>query len=238
MITDLTVLSSRRSYEFRPDRIRLSLLTHQRLHQALREAFGFQVVQNGVPMATFGPVAPTIPPGLVCDFGFYTSADGALTPIRFLHFEQARVVIDISGPSSRLDAVFQRVREVLQPFFTPEGPALLGEPTATREWSELTFQASLDPDGFLHPGIREASLPLAQSLGGDDRVLTPTLIVRWHRKDEPYAGAFGNATNPSEVFQLELRSGLKPEDRNYFSAAPLDSDAHVSFLTRLLPSLS
>src|SRR5215467_7175347 len=95
-----TILTARRSYEFTADAIRLSALSTMQVQAHVRASFSFQSSAVGTPMPTFGPIVGTTPPGVVFDWGTFTSEDGSLTPIRFIHFEPTRVVIDLSAHSS------------------------------------------------------------------------------------------------------------------------------------------
>jgi hypothetical protein len=79
-------------------------------------------------MPTFGPIENTIPPAVVCDIGAVSFPEGSATPIRFIHFESRRVVIDIAGPSSRIDVVFEQLQQILAMVAVPDGSAAMGTP--------------------------------------------------------------------------------------------------------------
>jgi hypothetical protein len=67
----------------------------------------------GSPIATFGEVSVTYPPGFVFAMGVWISQEKQILPIRFIHFEQRRIVIDVVGPSSAITAIFEQLRHFL-----------------------------------------------------------------------------------------------------------------------------
>ena len=103
-------------------------------HCALRrcethqKTFGFNSAQIAAPMKTFAEPIRMFPPGLVFDLGQWEGADGALLPIRFLHIDARRVVIDLAGRrSADIDIVFEQMRRALDDF-----PAADGTPATAR----------------------------------------------------------------------------------------------------------
>lgn len=75
MPQDIKLIASRRAYEFPPDALRLTMLSLAPIVQRLQEIFAFQFAQVGTPSPTFGPVAQTLPPGLVFTMGTFASED-------------------------------------------------------------------------------------------------------------------------------------------------------------------
>src|SRR5229473_6611130 len=110
MLEHVKLLSSRRAYEFRTDNLRLSMLSIKPVQEQIQQLFQFQASVMGTPMATFGDVPIAYPPGFVFDMGVWISQqDKQLIPIRLLHFEQRRIVIDVTGPSSAITAIFEQL---------------------------------------------------------------------------------------------------------------------------------
>src|SRR5258708_28360188 len=104
MLEQVKLLTSRRAYEFRPDDLRISMLSTKPVQEQIQQLFQFQTAMMGTPIATFGDVPVTYPPGFVFDMGVWISQDKQIIPIRFLHFEQSRIVIDVALPASAITA--------------------------------------------------------------------------------------------------------------------------------------
>jgi hypothetical protein len=68
--------------------------------------FGFEYGAVAQPTETFREVPSTIPPGLVFYYGLASIPQDSVTPIRFIHIEPERIVIDIAGPSAVADRIF------------------------------------------------------------------------------------------------------------------------------------
>ncbi len=88
MLEQVKILTSRRAYEFEADAIRLSMVSIQPIQQQIQQLFRFQSSVIGSPMATFGVVPLTYPPGIVFNLGAWVHQEKYIVPIRFLHFEQ------------------------------------------------------------------------------------------------------------------------------------------------------
>src|SRR2546426_8674141 len=126
MLEQVKLLTSRRAYEFRPDDLRLSTLSIKPMQEQIQQLFQFQTSAMGSPMATFGDVPATYPPGFVFDMGVWISEDKQIIPIRFLHFEQRRIVIDVAGPSSAITAIFGQLRQFLAEIQVSYGSPIVG----------------------------------------------------------------------------------------------------------------
>src|SRR5260221_5979497 len=113
MLEQVKLLTSRRAYEFRPDDLRISMLSTKPVQEQIQQLFQFQTAMMGTPIATFGDVPVTYPPGFVFDMGVWISQDKQIIPIRFLHFEQSRIVIDVAGPPVALTPSFHGLRQLL-----------------------------------------------------------------------------------------------------------------------------
>lgn len=232
MAMDAKILTSRRAYEYAPDDIRLTVLSTPGVQQIIQQLFNFQVMQIGTPPALFGPVPLTVPPGLSFGTGVHTLADNTFIPIRALHIEPRRIVIDVAGPSSDIDPVFARLTEVFTTWRALDGTPMIGNPLRTLDYSEASVHFSFAPDAILPIPLRDV---LSRALGvSADTVLIPLLEVRTAALDAEYGGA---AVTP-QAFHLELRAGATPAQRLYFSGAPLPSDAHLQLITQLADLLA
>ncbi len=234
-LQDVNILSSRRSYEFRVDDIRLSLLSNHGVIQLIKQAFGFEVAGAGSPMETFGVVVQTLPPGLVFDYGASPVGEGQAVAVRFLHIEQRRIVVDVAGPSSAIDPTYQRLRQLVEGITTLDNIPAIGEPIQTKDVSEITVRVPFQIDAIVPATLRST---VAEALGTSEDaslILAPTLLIQAQPPDVEYPGSLSRGYR---MLQLELRAGSPPRDRVLFSAAPLNSDDHLALLEKIIPALS
>lgn len=226
-----SIMSARRSYEYRLDDIRLTLLSNRGVIHHIREAFAFEIASAGSPMETFGSVPSTLPPGLVFDFGLVPFPEGEATAVRFIHFEQTRIVIDVAGPSAAIDAAFTTLNELLGGIRGPGGVVALGRPVDVRDYSEIQFRPSFRPDDLVPGGMYSA---IATALAGPSNkataVAVPALQVRLVDPTREYQGA---STPPYDIFTLDLRARTILSDEVFYSGAPLDTDAHLALLAEI-----
>jgi len=232
----IKILTARRAYEFRPDDLRLTMLSVQQVQELIKQSSSFQIAAIGGPMPTFGPVPPTIPPGLVFNFGAWMPSEDQLVPIRFLHIEPRRIVIDVAGPSSAIDAIFARLRDIVAPLAAPDGTPAIGAYTQVLDYSEITAYFPFAWEALFAPPVRDV-FARAMHTGEDQRelVLAPTLYMQARDAHAESAGGIG--TPDSRTLQFAPRAGTKPEERVYFSGVPLDSDAHLTYLEKLEAAL-
>lgn len=230
MVADIETLFARRAYEFAADNLRLSALATLHVVQQVQSAFAFQGVQVGTPPATFGPVAETIPAGVIFQNGM-ASLESTIIPIRSIHFEPARIVIEVVAPSACIDDIFDMLRAIVDAnSFAFEGSAIR-EPIRKRDYSAVTAKLSVPPDRLLAPELRSL---LPEVLGREQAthpVLVPLLLAQLLTEDQAYTGF----SVPS--FELTLRQNTTPSDRTYLSATFLDSEQHRKFISRLESAL-
>jgi hypothetical protein len=176
----------------------------------------------------FGPVPASLPPPLVFTSGVWAETDGQAVPIRLLQIEQRRIVVDVAGPSSAIDGVFGRLQQLVASVSSPDGSPALGEPIDALDYSEITGHFSVPIEAGFAPGLGDL---LASSLarGGQQRevALVPSFMVQVQAPGEEYPGL--TLPNP-HVVQFQVRAGTRPEERIYFSAAPLDTDRHFKYI--------
>src|SRR5713226_7710191 len=128
MLEQVKILTSRRAYEFSADAIRLTMLSIQPVQQQIKQLFDFQSAIIGSPMPTFGAVPATYPPGLVFNLGVWIHQEEHIVPIRFLHFEQNRIIIDVAGPTTAIDGIADRLFHFLSGIQAADGSPIVGEP--------------------------------------------------------------------------------------------------------------
>lgn len=231
MLEQIKVLSSRRAYEFRQDDIRLTTLSTKLVQQQFQELFHFQTSAMGQPAPTFGDVPATYPPGFVFDMGTWLVSDDQLVPIRFLHFEQRRIVIDVAGPSSAITDIYERIKQFFEDLHAPDGSPVIGEPERILEYSEITARYPFALDALIAEPFRKLlTVHLPDSSKGDG-VMIPSFSVRICPSDKELAGV--PSANDVGSLTFTLRSGTQPQEHIYFSGAPLDSETHLSYLQEL-----
>ena len=236
MAGQVRLLSSRRSYEFSPDHIRLTILSERQHVDRIRNLFEFQIAQVATPMPTFGVPAATIPPGLVFNYGVARMTGGDV-PIRMLHFEQSRIVVDVAGPSQAIESIFGATLELLSDAQAPDGTPAIGTPTHVLDYSELSIGFGAPLTGVFAPPVWSAlSRALGSADGRRDLVAVPSFRFRFQPADEEFPGAPGGPDH--ELYHLELRAGTKPSESIVFSGAPLESDAHLKLIDELEVALS
>jgi len=215
--------TARRSYEFGLDRVRISAVVTETVLQQVKSEFQFQIGTVASPVPTFGTVGAAIPPGVVFNYGSLSPTEGQIIPIRFIHFEPTRLVIDVAGRSSDIDKVYERLNDALSRTSLTVGQIIDGDPRAVKEYSELvaTFDVSLE-EAFV-PNFRRT---VAMHATGPDALLAVGVSLEWLLRGEEYNGT-------GIGYLLQPRAGRPLEEHSYFSSAPLSTEAHHSFLTAL-----
>lgn len=237
MLQEVKIIASRRAYEFRPDDLRLSAISTKPVQEQIQQLFNFQASLMATPAAMFGDVPATYPPGFVFDMGVWIGPDEqVLVPIRFLHFEQRRIVIDIAGPSFAIDGIFERLQHFFSALRAPDGSPIIGEPEQILDFSEITAKYPFSLDAMLANPFRKALEAVVGEKGSNEKqVLLPTLAIRSFPNDHELEAV--TAPNDVRGFTLALRAGTRPEERIYYSGAPLTSDVHLAYLKELVGSL-
>lgn len=236
MLEQVKILTSRRAYEFSPDALRLSSLSIQPVQLQIQQLFQFQQSAIGTPMASFGEVPSTFPPGIVFNLGGWIHQEEHIVPIRFLHFEQNRIVIDVAGPSAPIDGIAERLFHFLSGLHAADGTPVVGEPERILNYSEISAHF-LHPLDAIFPKSLRRLLSKTMSIGDSNtsKVIVPTVSFRAFPNDEEVLAIPG--ANDPHAFTLSLRSGTRPDEYIYRSAAPLDSEAHLIYLNELEATL-
>lgn len=232
MLEQIKLLSSRRAYEFRPDDLRLSALSIKPMQEQIQQLFQFQSSAMGTPIATFGDVPITYPPGFAFDMGTWITQDAHVVPIRLLHFEQRRIVIDVSGPSSAIAGIYEQLLHFLSEVRTPDGSPIIGEPEQILDYSVISVQFPFSLEVLFAPSLRKlVNKVIDGTTNADDSAFTPILVIQKQMVGQEITKLA--APEDSGAFTLGPRVGTKPEDHVYLSSAPLDSEAHLSYLNEL-----
>ena len=230
MLKQVKLLASRRAYEFRPDDLRLSTLGIKPVQEQLQRLFQFQTAVMGSPMPTFGEVPATYPPGFVFNMGIWISEDKQIIPIRLLHFEQRRIVIDVAGSSSTVTAIYEHLRHFLSELQAPDGSPIVGEPERVLDHTVVSAQFPFSMGAVFALPLRELFTRILNA-NSEDLALVSTIVMQKH----PAGEEITRLANPEESNALTLgpRTGTRPEEHIYLSSAPLDSEAHLSYLNEL-----
>ncbi|HEY1352421.1 MAG TPA: hypothetical protein VGF67_22615 [Ktedonobacteraceae bacterium] len=236
MLEQVKILSSRRAYEFRQDDLRLTMLSTRLVQQQFQDLFSFQTSAMGSPAPTFGAVPATYPPGFVFDMGVWISPDQQPVPIRFLHFEQRRIVIDVAGSSASIAAIFAQVKTFFSDLHAPDGSPVIGEPERILDFSEITAQYPFSLDALIAEPVRTLLKGVLPESNAAHHTMLSTLSVQVYPVDKELAGVPSLADFRSLSFAP--RAGTRPQDHIYFSSASLDSETHLHYLHELEATIS
>ncbi len=236
MLEQVKILTSRRAYEFGADALRLSSLSIQPIQQQIQQLFNFQSSAIGSPMPTFGAVPTTFPPGIVFNIGAWIHQQEHIVPVRFLHFEQNRIVIDVAGPTDAIDGIADRLFHFLSSLQAADGSPIVGEPVRVHDYSEISAQFPYPLDVIISKPLRRLlSKTMGIEVGNKSVAVIPSLAVQAFPSDQVLE-AVPSLSEP-HAFSLALRSGTRPEERIFFSGAPLRSEAHLTYLDELVTTL-
>jgi hypothetical protein len=142
----------------------------------------------------------------------------------------------VAGPSSSITPIYDRLREFLAQLRAADGTPVIGMPRRILDYSEITAQFPVPLENIFSSSVRKL---LAQTIdggaGNKEIIPIPAIIVQALSQGEDYAGI----VTPGEPksFTLSLRTGTKIGEWIYFSAAPLDTEAHLSYLNKLESAL-
>lgn len=152
-----------------------------------------------------------------------------------LHFERHRIVIDVAGPSSAISSIFEHLQQFLAPLRTPDGSPLIGTLERVQDYSEITAKYPFALDVMLAEPLRKLLNKQTGGSSNDNLALIPTLAIQAYNSGQVLSAVPG--ANHPNVFTFTLRSGTKPDEHIYFSAAPLDSETHLHYLSELEAAL-
>lgn len=225
MLEQVKLIAARKTYEFRSNELRLTMLSLAKVRDRIQELFEFDTNEVQTPPAVFDTVPVTMPPGVVFQVGGTSLPDGAVIPIRFLHFEPRRIVIDVSGPSSAIDYVFDRLKAELAEVRTPDGSPALGEPWRVWDYSELSVRMGFGLDKLFDQRFLDYAKGLFSS-ADTNRDVRP-LGLRLISPDGP-----GGAELP-DIYTLEFGDADQLENEIYTSRSDSPTDQHLAWLEAL-----
>jgi hypothetical protein len=231
----MSIISSRRAYEFAQDDIRLTLLSSQPVVAFIRQTFQFEGAAVASPMETFGPVPATIPPGLVFNYGIAPEPKESGTAIRLLHIEQRRVVIDLAGPSTAIEPTFAHLRTILEELRTQEGYPAIAEPISIQDHSEIRATLDLDSSQLAPPALLESATNLLACKESSQTIIPVITLRMLDNSESEYPGGGVPLTH---TYTLDIRAGTSIEERVYYSSAPVDSQRHIAFLEEIESAFS
>lgn len=208
------------------DSIRLTTLSTAEIPSTIQQHFDFQAAGITTPPETFGEVPATMPPGLVFNLGSIQSSEGVPTPIRFMHFERQRIVIDVAGPSSTIDRIFEQLLSLLNEVPVPDGSPVIGEPIDTIDYSEISARLSFDIEDL----FSEPLLAAAQSafVGNQEGIKALPVSITIQITEPSTA-----IEQPATGQQMQIRAGTRPDERTYFSVVGSTTDNNLAWLEAL-----
>src|SRR5260370_12251075 len=179
MLEQVKILTSRRAYEFTPDALRLSSVSIQPVQRQIQQLLNFQSSAIGSPMPMFGEVPTTYPPGIVFNLGAWIYQQESIVPIRFLHFEPNRIVIDIAGPTAAIDGIADRLFHFLSGLQAADGTPIVGEPVSVLDYSEITAQFPYPLDVIFSKPLRSVlSKTMDITVGNTSMTLVPSVLIQ------------------------------------------------------------
>lgn len=202
------------------------------MQEQVQELFAFQTSGMGSPFPTFGEVPATNPPGFVFNMGVWISPEEQLVPIRFLHFEPARIVIDIAGPLSALTAIYEHLRKFFAELKAPDGLPVIGEPEQLLDYSEIVATYPFALGMMIAEPFRKILSAIVKG-SDENKVMIPSIFIQSLLTDQKF-----EVPPHFQGLGFSLREGTQPEERIYFSSGPLDSDIHLSYLNKLAALVS
>jgi hypothetical protein len=164
--------------------------------------------------------------------GVWIPQEEQVIPIRFLHLEPRRIVIDVAGPSSAITAIFERLLHFLSKLQAADGSPVVGKPVRVMEQTTFSAQFPFSLDAMIAPPLRKL---FAQAIGTNvdnaENALLSTLVLQKY----PIGHEIAEVASPegSNTITLVPRAGVRPEEHIYLSIAPLDSEAHLDYLNEL-----
>lgn len=229
MPEEIKVLAARRIYEFRPDDLRLAVLSTQAMRSKIQSQFGFQQALLGAAVQIFGPIDVS-GQGFTFATGSVAHSDGEVTPIRFLQIEPTRIVIDVAAPSKAIDPIFRTLVNVLGEAKVPDGSPAIGKPTQHLDYSELSARLAFPIEAILAPRVPSVLTDVV----GRNTEIAAAIYVQSLAPGEAYPGF---PPQDSAILRIAPRQGFPIKEQVYFSSAPVDSDRHVDYLTKLEAAL-
>lgn len=237
MLEQAKILTSRKAYEFRQDDLRLSSICLQPIQSRIQQLFNFQSSTIGAPLASFGEVIATYPPGAVFDLGAWVHEERHIVPIRFLHFEPNRIVIDVAGPTEAIDDIAAHLFNFLSELKAADESPVVGKPLKVLVYSEITAKFPDSLENLIPRPLRKVlSKTIPTETVGKPMRMIPSLSVQLFPANEVLS-ATPSISDP-HTFSLTLRSGTRPDERICFSSAPLSSEEHMLYLDEMLAFLS
>lgn len=230
MVEQTRFISARRAYEYAPDDLRLTVLMAAGVNQQIVEFFSFQVAQAATPAPMFGPVPNTLPPGLVFDFGSTQTGEGLPAPLRFLHFEPQRIVIDVAGPSSAIDWTYNRLLDMSADLRAPDGSPAIGEPKRVLDYSEITARFSFGLEKLISEPLRAAAQRTFAGEDKEQKVVPVSVKFRAAKPSDRIIPSEIGAAGMSRGQIIEVRGDTRLEEGIYFSATNLPTDEHLAWI--------
>ena len=140
----------------------------------------------------------------------------------------------MAGPSSAITAIYEHLRHFLSDLQAPDGSPIVGEPERVLDHTVISAQFPFSMDAiFAHP--LHKLFVRALNANSEELALMSTIVIQKH----PTGQEIARLANPEDSHAITFgpRIGTRPEEHIYLSSAPLDSEAHLSYLNELAAAL-
>lgn len=196
--------------------------------EALRSIFNFNEMEVGLS-------SPPARPALTAQMGSFV--EGSLrAPIMRLVVEDRRVLLDIEGNSDDAEKVLSRLRTFLIELSENQDPEFLTPIISTQE-SEVIARLEIDPDDLIAPFLRkfmqsQATTDVQYSFAKGTIALAQVVFDVNYREEGTVLDD-RRVTLSRKQFLIGPREGFRPEERMYYSKAPISTQAHLRLLKGL-----
>lgn len=221
------ILNATRIYEFEPDAIALSIISTDRVGRVLSSALG---IPSDAAVTLGSPISTELG-GVIFQQGSITDHEQTIVVRRLLIQPRLLSITVVESSSRSTDTVLHVIRNALSSVKTSTNRPIIGDYKSIRDHSELTAHLDFPSNApFSTEFMRAVTLPDVKPEWAWG--LTAVAIAN----EQPYPGdPQPNLLTP--WWHLSPRQGTKLEDRIYYSAAPLDTEAHEQLLAQVENSL-
>jgi len=138
----------------------------------------------------------------------------------------------VAGPSFAITTIFERLRHFLSELQAPDGSPIVGEPERVLDHTIISAQFPFPLEAMFAPPLRKLFAGvIGTNARSEELALMSTIVMQKH----PIGQEIARLASPEDsyAFTFGPRAGTRPEEHVYLSSAPLDSEAHLSYLNEL-----
>lgn len=178
-------------------------------------------------------------PAVLCQLGVFQ--DQKELPIIKLAIEERKIVCDLEGSKSDVDALYSDIVDFLVPLSDRDKEKLL-EPVVVTNESEIVVQLDFNVTSLLsaqYVGFLEANVVPQLGFGlASARIRPASIRFEVEYSTETRALQDYRISLSRKDLLLQPRAGYPLEDRVFVSKAPIDSELHKRLLSDLEKTLS